>query len=697
MPRATRKRKSVQQTSESEDTIDTTPPKQPRVAGADEDDELVTHPEVSCDVSDMYPLRGTRWHKIDEDFDLCQAEFDKLADSEKRKYERIDIPGATPIPYSSQQNDRATSVASVAKRIQQLEKNARLGPKHANDIIELLELCEVYRSDGDKSETDIAEDVTTSYKAIHALHRVFKSYNAYVKPRAVKKRSTDVEEPETPMATFEKWVHEQYLDYLSTILRIIQAADPALLAIPCMNIFMDFVTKYATSQNKARRTDYKVPNPMIHRLMGVLTHGCCDKAEIIESYVEKYLLPYDDIWRASLKALTSVCSQILETSRASKAASLEAPPPLSKELRTFMGNVYCILDKIDGSRGTRANPEEPNPVALIVKSADVVLDEKHPLHKRNTYQRAFTDVWLAYLKLRLPVDIFKNVLLRICDETMPHLTEPKLLIDFLRDSYELGGVTSILALQGVFTLMHQYNLDYPDFYSKLYKLFDGDIFHIKYRSRFFRLADLFLKSTHLPSYIVGAFIKRTSRLCLRAPPAGSMVGLRFIYNLLKRHPSCKVLIHREGDAVTSYTDDPFVETEENPAKCRALDSSLWETQALLQHYHADVARLPQVLSAPALRLGEMDMRRAAQGSYATMYHAERQRTPQAEVADCASDDEESADRNGVDNFGNRTSKGATMRTSRKGSAVPLAFVAPTALFSECQAFQQWAVHPPVVE
>lgn len=73
-----------------------------------------------------------------------------------------------------------------------------------------------------------------------------------------------------------------------------------------------------------------------------------------------------------------------------------------------------------------------------------------------------------------------------------------------------------------------------------------------------------------------------------------MVGLRFIYNLLKRHPSCKVLIHREGDAVTSYTDDPFVETEENPAKCRALDSSLWETQALLHHYHADVARLPQV-------------------------------------------------------------------------------------------------------
>ena len=34
----------------------------------------------------------------------------------------------------------------------------------------------------------------------------------------------------------------------------------------------------------------------------------------------------------------------------------------------------------------------------------------------------------------------------------------------------------------------------PDFYPKLYRLFDGTIFYAKYRSRFFRQADLFLKS-----------------------------------------------------------------------------------------------------------------------------------------------------------------------------------------------------------
>ena len=36
---------------------------------------------------------------------------------------------------------------------------------------------------------------------------------------------------------------------------------------------------------------------------------------------------------------------------------------------------------------------------------------------------------------------------------------------------------------------------YPDFYTKLYALFETSVFHVKYRSRFFHLADLFLSST----------------------------------------------------------------------------------------------------------------------------------------------------------------------------------------------------------
>lgn len=37
--------------------------------------------------------------------------------------------------------------------------------------------------------------------------------------------------------------------------------------------------------------------------------------------------------------------------------------------------------------------------------------------------------------------------------------------------------------------------EYPNFYQKLYGLLDPSIFHVKYRARFFHLADLFLSSS----------------------------------------------------------------------------------------------------------------------------------------------------------------------------------------------------------
>ncbi len=41
------------------------------------------------------------------------------------------------------------------------------------------------------------------------------------------------------------------------------------------------------------------------------------------------------------------------------------------------------------------------------------------------------------------------------------------------------------------------NRDYPDFYTKLYALFQPEVFHVKYRAKFFKLANQFLRSTYV--------------------------------------------------------------------------------------------------------------------------------------------------------------------------------------------------------
>lgn len=122
-----------------------------------------------------------------------------------------------------------------------------------------------------------------------------------------------------------------------------------------------------------------------------------------------------------------------------------------------------------------------------------------------------------YVRVQLSSSIHKRILVSLHSEVMPHLMEPRLLLDFLTDSYDMGGIVSLLALNGLFILMHQYHLwvpplfslppslvhcqtifhfrDYPDFYTKLYGLLEPSIFRVKYMPRFFSLMDTFLSST----------------------------------------------------------------------------------------------------------------------------------------------------------------------------------------------------------
>ena len=47
------------------------------------------HHGVACDRSGMCPIVGTRYHLPGQDYDLCQAEWDKLPPQEQATYERI--------------------------------------------------------------------------------------------------------------------------------------------------------------------------------------------------------------------------------------------------------------------------------------------------------------------------------------------------------------------------------------------------------------------------------------------------------------------------------------------------------------------------------------------------------------------------------------------------------------------------------
>ncbi|KAF8155473.1 CBF/Mak21 family-domain-containing protein [Crassisporium funariophilum] len=221
------------------------------------------------------------------------------------------------------------------------------------------------------------------------------------------------------------------------------------------------------------------------------------------------------------------------------------------------------------------------------------------LYSLSSHRAVFTRAWLTLLpRLSGGVENGKVLATRALNimhrGVMPHLTRPFLVMDWIGACVDLSGTVGLLALNALFVLMKDYNLDYPSFYTRLYAFLDRDVLHLKHRARFFRLTELFLSSTHLPSTLLASFIKRLSRLSLTAPPAAIIMIIPFTYNLLKRHPALMVMIHRSD--VDDDSTDPFLPSETDPLRTQALDSSLWELLSHTSHYHAPVSTMCKIFS-----------------------------------------------------------------------------------------------------
>uniref|UniRef100_A0A182J377 CCAAT-binding factor domain-containing protein n=1 Tax=Anopheles atroparvus TaxID=41427 RepID=A0A182J377_ANOAO len=211
-------------------------------------------------------------------------------------------------------------------------------------------------------------------------------------------------------------------------------------------------------------------------------------------------------------------------------------------------------------------------------------------------RKQINKTWGFVMNWPLGEEAHQQLLIVLLEKVLPHLDRPVLLTDFLMDSLDVGGSVSMLALQGIFVLIQQHNLTYPNIYEKLYSMFEPEIFHTKFKARLFYLADIFLTSSHLPEGLVAAFVKRLARLSLIAPPQDVVIIMRFVGNLILRHPALKRLIfHPTGGEASG---DPFVMEERDPMKSKALESSLWEVAALQNHVLPSVAMAAKFIANP---------------------------------------------------------------------------------------------------
>ncbi|KAF4505062.1 hypothetical protein G6O67_007051 [Ophiocordyceps sinensis] len=394
------------------------------------------------------------------------------------------------------------------------------------------------------------------------------------------------------------WLRDRLSQYKLLLLRLLAVSDLAVTAlILCMRILE------AEGEHRSDKDAYSFPTPFLQDIVGAILTSSAD--DVRRAYIEEFAEQHDDIRHYTFKSIRPAIESVAE--------QVEAPGVL-------FDRVYSLLSSLDGVPGSADDLEDFYVAAPQKKS--------HPLRSVSHHKKQAQEAWLALMEIIETKDQRKRILAIVTTVIAPWFTKPELLADFLTDCYDSGGSMSLLALSGVFYLMQQRNLDYPSFYAKLYSLLDRDMMHSRHRSRFFRLLDTFMASTHLPAALVASFIKRLARLALNAPPSAIALVTPWIYNLLKRHPSCTFLMHREvRDPETRRRiqeegfQDVFAADEPDPMESGAINSCLWELVQLQSHYHPNIATISKIISEQFTKQS-YNMEDFLDHSYASLLEAE---------------------------------------------------------------------------
>ena len=258
------------------------------------------------------------------------------------------------------------------------------------------------------------------------------------------------------------------------------------------------------------------------------------------------------------------------------------------------------------------------------KRQKVQTKQRFAYRRTSAHARQWSKAWMSVLRLDMPVTALKQSLQFLPTHVLPHVRRPLLFADFFIQAYQHAGVISILALDGLFVLLTQHGLEYPDYYKQLYKLVTPTLFYVRYRTRFFRLLDKSISRNELlPAQTVAAFCKRLLRSALQAPPAGILTALALVSNWLRKHAETAVVIHASS---VDKRSDPFDSTQDDPAASQAIHSSLWELQALSKHYYPAVVTLAAAVGSPEQdKAPLLDMEDFYQQSYHNLFEQERKR------------------------------------------------------------------------
>jgi len=477
------------------------------------------------------------------------------------------------------------------KQISAIEKKAALvikNQKNSNQLIELLKFTSSNKNYVKKSAT---EELVKVFGTLLEKKKLILLSEVELKSFDESQLSEEAKAKLNAEEKYRVWIFRRYVDFKEILISGLETNETngsEIVKITCLNSIFNLIQCESKLTNKtdsdsAESNEIKFPYDFFNSMVkAIIKSELSDKLlkkfgtylsfADIRFFCLRYILTdfymnnkLNDIMMINLMNIFSIIPELVKNSNIQNKFGLKNEnTDLDETEKKIMESEFTEKELNEFMTKDNSKPENETPAEIktgkkyanffVLQSEK--LTSKSKVAHQDIHRKFFNDCVVNLLKNQLNVKFYKKLLIKLPEKILPKMSNPLMLSDFLTQSYNSGGLISVLSLNSLFVLINNFNLEYPHFYEKVYQLLDSSIFSTKYKDRFFQHLDTFLLSTHLSAYLVAAFIKKLSRMLLTCPPGDTRFLILFIYNLLIRHKNCKVLIHRsirkknESDEIT---------------------------------------------------------------------------------------------------------------------------------------------------
>ena len=340
------------------------------------------------------------------------------------------------------------------------------------------------------------------------------------------------------------WMAGTYKEVVKVALDLVQG-EHVKGQLVGMRAVMGLVAREAETATEMGCAQHVWTDGLFPALVAAMLGSTHMSQQLLRSFAERYLDLYGDVryyaWRAvSAFAVQKLCKEEDATGLPAHGVAMARNAydllclltvPEAEERKTGKGDEKRVVQVVAMERlvASSGAPSSSTHAASEVGDAHTEGENRGKkrckgsgvdLTSKSTYCKAFSDAWVALMRVELPGDVLKSILSRLHTDILPHMTQPLLLADILTVCYDRGGILAVLSLHGLFALIQNNNLEYAAFYRKLYALLDASVFHVRHRARVLKLMEACLKTPLLPAAVIAAFIKRLARLALASPTTG---------------------------------------------------------------------------------------------------------------------------------------------------------------------------------